>query len=150
MEGDRALVWELRRALLAELGARVIYRRLARLVRDPALSEVLERFAEDESQALEDVRALIEACGVRARRRSLRRAALAELLALTAPIVGPKPALRICVEAEATRARWYAHLDLYLARAGQAAHAQTCARLARVKERHAQALQTWVVHARRP
>jgi rubrerythrin len=148
MAQDSALLAELSRALLAEFGARAIYRRLARLVRDPELAQVLARFAEDESQAIADVRGLIQACGARARRRSVRRTLLAECLAWTAPLAGPRPALRICVEAEATRARWYAHLDEHLSHKGAGGMAQTCAALANMKERHAQALQTWVVHAR--
>ena len=146
---DAALLREMKRALLAELGARAIYRRLARLARDPELVRVLAGFAHEEERQIELLRASLASLGARAARSSLRRTLLAEALAWTGPIVGTRPALRICLEAEGSAARSYAHFQEHLASLGEREAALACGELALTKRRHAQALHAWVENAPR-
>lgn len=142
-----ALSRELRAALLAEFGARAIYRRLGRLASDPELRRVLAGFALEEDRQIELLRASLSALGVRPARASLRRTLLAEALAWTGPMVGMRPALRICLEAEDSAARSYAHFQEHLARLGERDVARSCGELALTKRRHAQALDAWVANA---
>jgi rubrerythrin len=143
-ERHRELLVEMRRALLAEFGARAIYGQLARVVRDPELTDVLLRLHEEEALQIERLRALMSALGARPRTRSLRRRLLAACLAYTTPVLGCGFALRTCHEAETTASRWYAQYREYLAGCGEPAHANVCAELSLVKLRHAQALLAWV------
>ena len=144
MNESPALLGEMREALRAEFGARAIYRRLSKLVRDPVLAELLARFAEDEATQIEELRAVMVELGAKPRRGSLRRRLLAEALAWTTPLIGSRLALRICTDAEETRARWYAHFQEYLLRTGANATSTVCARLSTTKLRHAGALRAWV------
>jgi rubrerythrin len=146
---SEALVAEMHRAYLSEIGARSIYGWLARLVRDSALRQLLARFQEEEARQLDRLERVMATLGRRPRRRGLRRRVMAALLASTVPVVGSRPALRICEEAEGTAARWYAHFRELLDRAGRADLAAECGRLATTKLRHAQALEAWVRHAPR-
>jgi len=142
---DRAaLLEEMERALRAEFGALAIYRRLLRIVRDEELSRVLDTFCEDERDQLVALRALMSELGVVPRKGSLRRRIAAIVLALSVPVVGSRPVLRLCEEAEGTAARWYAHFRDFFLERGMPDRALTCDRLATTKLRHAQTLQTWV------
>ncbi len=144
-----ALVAEMHRAFLAEIGARSMYGWLARLARDSELRQLLARFQEEELHQLDRLGVVMAALGERPRRRGLRRRLMAAALALTVPVVGSRPALRICEEAEGTAARWYAHFRELLDGCGRADLAAECDRLATTKLRHAQALEAWVRHAPR-
>lgn len=144
-----ALVAEMHRALLAEVGARSIYGWLARLVRDAELRQVLARFHEEEERQIAELRGVMGELGSRPPRRGLRRRMMAAVLAFSVPVVGSRPALRICEEAEGTAARWYAHFRDLLDAAGQRELAARCNRLATTKLRHAQALEAWVRNAPR-
>ena len=147
---ERALLFgEMRRALLDEFGARAIYRRLTRLARDPELVRVLAGFAQEEERQIELLRASLTSLGERPARGSLRRALLAEALAWTGPIVGIRPVLRICLEAEDTSARRYAYFQERLELFGERGAALACGELALTKRRHAQALHAWVENAPR-
>jgi rubrerythrin len=147
---ERALLFgEMRRALLDEFGARAIYRRLGRLARDPELVRVLAGFAQEEERQIEILRASLASLGVRSPRACLRRTLLAEALAWTGPIVGIRPALRVCLEAEDTSARRYAYFQEHLAGLGERETALACGELALTKRRHAQALHAWVENAPR-
>ena len=139
----RALLTDMRRALLAEFGARAIYAQLARLSRDTVLADVLARMHEEEELQIESLRAIMLALGARPRRRSIRRWVLAALLAWTTPIIGTRFCLRTCRQAETTASRWYAQYGDYLSRCGEQAHAQACAQMSLVKYRHAQMLHAW-------
>jgi rubrerythrin len=143
------LVGELRHALLAELGARAIYRRLERLVRDGELARVLAGFAQEEERQIELLHASLGSLGAGPARGSLRRTLLAEALAWTSPIVGIRPVLRICLEAEDASARRYAYFQEHLAGLGEGETALACGELALTKRRHAQALYAWVENAPR-
>lgn len=140
---------EMRRTLLAELGARAIYAQLAALTSDPELKSVLARLHQEEQQQVEGMRGLIEALGGRARRRSLRRAGLALGLALAGKLFGIRLALRVCQEAEGTASRWYATFQAWLEAHGHPEEARCAGRLGRVKVRHAEVLRTWIEHAPR-
>ena len=141
-----SLLREMRRALLAEFGARSIYRRLAKLVRDAELARLLANFALEEDEQIDRLRASMIELGAKPRSRSLRRTVLANLLAFTAPVIGQRLALRICEDAEERRARWYAHFNEYLLHHGELELAKQCAHMSLTKQRHAQALQAWVDH----
>jgi rubrerythrin len=149
MKRHASLLYEMKRALLAEFGARAIYRRLAKLVRDPELSHVLAEFAREEEDVIKSVRATMQALGAKPRTRSNRRVVLANVLAYTTPIFGPRLSIRVCADAEEQRARWYAHFHEYLVQNGEPALAAECGRLALTKQRHARVLETWVEHPAR-
>lgn len=146
MEQHAALLRELRVALLAELGAREMYLRLGRVVKDPELAQVLERLHHDEVGIVERLRGLIGTLGGRPRRRSLRRTWLARGLAWSSAVAGRRLALRICTDAEETRSRWYGHFAEYLLGCRLLEEARLCSELAALKDRHAQILHTWVEH----
>lgn len=141
---DPSLLAEMRRALLAEFGARTIYRELARRVPDQELSEVLSRFHQDEIEQIERLRALMQSLGATPRLRSRRRAALAWGLAQWARLGGRSLALRMCHDSENTLVRWYWTYANYLIAAGEIEHARTCEALGLLKQRHARTLATWV------
>jgi rubrerythrin len=138
------LVAELQEALRAERGARTVYERLAGLVRDDVLAEVLAGFAEDELRQIEDVRRILVGLERAPDRPRLRRRLAALTLAYSAKLVGPRFALRVCTEAEETRSRWYAQFQAHFLECGAGEAAQACAQLCAVKIRHAQVLRTWV------
>ena len=138
------LLDEMHRALLAEFGAHAIYRRLGRRVRDAELRRVLEVFCEEERAQQGLLRGLMVELGARPPEGSLRRRLIACALALALPVVGPRPLLRLCEEAEGTAARWYGHFRDLLAERGRADLARTCDGLATTKLRHAGTLETWV------
>lgn len=143
------LLRELHRALLAEFGARALYRALPRVCRDTALREFLQQFAADEEEQIRALRELIESLGGRAPTRSTRRWLLGLLLAAASAVVGVRPALRLCEEAEGTAARWYVRFQHALAARGEQRAAQVLAELGLVKERHGRVLRTWVAHGGR-
>jgi rubrerythrin len=134
----------MRRALLAELGARCVYGWLVRLVRDRELRGVLGSFLDEEAEQIDALRRVMIELGGAPPRTSRRRRALATLLALTVPVIGSRPALRICEEAEGTAARWYGHFREILMGDGRGDLAVVCERLATTKLRHARALEAWV------
>ena len=112
---------EMRRTLLAELGARAIYGQLAAMTRDEELTRVLERLrAEEVDQIAELTR-----------------------------IFGVRFALRICCDAERTAARWYATFRTWLLEQERDDLALACDRLGLNKHRHAEILSTWIEHAPR-
>lgn len=144
-----ALADELRVALLAEFGARAIYHRLARMVRDPELARLLESFEVDEREQIDDLRALMTTLGLKPAAKSRRRRALAEVLAATSLVLGSRLALRVCVEAEEKRARWYAHIHEFLIRRGERRFDDQLQRMCTLKQVHAQALAAWLANSRR-
>ncbi len=135
---------ELDEALRSEHGALVAYRRLALLVRDPELARVLATFVEDELRQIAELTATIEALGLRPVRASLRRRLLAEVLAFSVRVFGPRFALRVCREAEETRARWYAHLGGFLRDMGERRFDASFQRMSLLKQHHALSLGAWV------
>lgn len=135
---------ELAEALRAERGALAAYRRLAQLVRDPELARLLVTFVEDERRQVEELLATTRALGIEPVRPSLRRRVLAELLAATVLLGARRMVLRLCLDAEETRARWYGHLGGFLRQQGEARFDASFARMARLKLQHAQALGAWV------
>ncbi len=145
----RSLVREMRHALLSEIGARAIYHHLLRVVRDEDLAVVLERLNQEGVQLVEGVQVLIRELGGKPRRTSFRRRAMARGLALGARLSGPRPVLRICLNAEETLARWYSEYAHFLYRLGERERALTCERLSLAKQRRARVLGAWVHNLRR-
>jgi hypothetical protein len=87
--------------------------------------------------------------GGRPRRTSLRRRALARVLALSSRVLGAPLVLRVCQNAEETVGRWYADYGLFLVRIGDVERARECDALAVTKRLHSQALGAWVTNLRR-
>lgn len=140
-----SLLADMRLALLAEFGARSLYGRLTRRVRDPELAQVLARFHEDETSTIETLRGLLGDLGAeRIPTHSRRRAALAWCLACASRGRSSSLALRACLDSEVVIARWYGEYARYLAQAGCLAHARTCEELSGTKLRHARILEAWV------
>lgn len=143
-----SLLKDMRLALLGELGARSVYARLAGVVRDLELRAVLERLDEAEGEQVERMRELMIELGGDPPARSRRRAVAAQVLVLVSRLVGPRLALRLCQDAEATTSRWYQAYARYLERVSEPEAARTCEELSLTKRRHAQILQTWIDHGR--
>jgi hypothetical protein len=146
VERDEALLGELREALLAEFGARAIYKALARYTHDEALIDMLAELRKDQDGVIARVRALITAVGGCPKRKSLRRVVLANVLALWAWPISVRMPLRMCTDAEETRARWYGHFQEHFSMLGQGKLAAECGELYLIKVRHALSLQTWTEH----
>jgi rubrerythrin len=145
-----SLIADMRQALLAELGARAVYPRLAAGVRDAELARLLAQFHQEEVEQVETLRALLTALGERPPDKCRRRAFAAFVLALAsrygAFLGARRIALRLCHESETTVGRWYGAYAAYLVRAGELDHARTCETLGLTKRRHALALEAWVPH----
>lgn len=135
---------ELAEALRSEYGALVAYARLAQVTRDPALAGVFGSFVEDERRQIEELVATIRALGIEPCRPSLRRRFLAEVLAWSTLIGGRGLALRTCLDAEESRARWYGHLVEFLHAAGERRFDASLQRMSLLKLHHAQTLGAWV------
>ncbi len=144
-----SLLRDMQLTLLSEIGARSVYDHLARRVRDPQLKRLLERLNQEGAQQVARLQELIAEMGGRPRRTSFRRRALARILAHTTRLAGPRPALRICMNASETVSRWYAEYALLLVRIGDPGRAEQCEELRRVKVLHAQALGAWVSNIKR-
>lgn len=145
---DPALERELDRALLAEFGAEEIYGRLSRTVRDEELARVLSGLAHDELEQLTLVREVVLELGATPRDHGRRRRWLARALAALRPLLGQRLVLRVCADAERTRAVWYARFAQHFVRIGRPALAERCGRAASTAARHGDALDAWVAHGR--
>ena len=143
------LLREMHRALLAEFGARALYRALPRVCRDASLRELLRQFAADEDEQIRVLRSVIADLGGRPPRKSTRRWVLANVLAGASLVIGVRPALRLCEEAEGTAGRWYVRFQHALAGRGETEAAQRLAGLGTVKQRHGRVRRTWVAHGGR-
>lgn len=141
---DRALLDDMRVALLAELGARAIYPLLARTLRDRELAVLLAEYGREEVQQVERLSELMAGLGARPAGRSRRREALAWLLAQSTRCGGRALTLRLCSESEQQLARWYRGHAAYLLRVGLLREARACEELALLKQRHARGLAAWV------
>ncbi|MCP3917830.1 MAG: hypothetical protein GY711_19975 [bacterium] len=64
-------------------------------------------------------------------------------------MTGPRPALRICMNASETVSRWYGEYALFLVRIGDTTRAEVCEELRWFKVLHAQALGAWVTNIKR-
>jgi hypothetical protein len=135
-------------ALRSEIGARTLYPLLRRRVRDPQLKDVLGTMAKNERRMVERVGALIEGLGGRGRTWSFRRWLASWAIFCGTFVFGLRFALRLCQDAEASVARWYATHRAFFVEQGDAERAHECDALAQTKLRHAQWLQTWLQHSR--
>lgn len=144
VEVDRALLDDMRVALLAEFGSRAIYTTLSGVLKDRELAVLVGEYAREESQQIERLRDLMGALGARSAARSRRRVALAWCLAQTARFGGRALTLRLCSESEQQLARWYLGHATYLLRVGLVREAREAEQLALVKQRHARGLAAWV------
>ena len=140
----RSLLREMKLALLSEIGARSIYDHLGRRAGNGELRRVLVHLNETGAERVARLRELMQGLGARPRRTSLRRRALARGLALGSRLIGIRPVLRICMNAEETVGRWYAEYALFLARLDDRERARVCEELSQAKRRNAQMLGAWV------
>ncbi len=145
----KALVADMRLALLSEFGAHVVYKRLSTCVDDEELANVLELLAEEEEEQISELRELMKRLGGKPRERSIRRWLAARGLVSCRRFFGARFALRVCLDAEWTVSRWYAKYAAYLRHVGEEEEAAVCDRLALLKRRHSQVLQAWVELAAR-
>ena len=143
-EVDRALLDDMRIALLAEFGSRAIYTTLSRVLRDRELGTLLGEYAGEEGEQIARLRALMEALGARPPLRSRRRSVLAWCLAQSTRCGGKALTLRLCSESEQQLSRWYLGHATYLLRVGLVREAREAERLALLKQRHARGLAAWV------
>jgi len=144
-----SLLKDMHLTLLSEIGARSIYDHLGRLTRDPELRALLRRLNQEGAESVRQLQELMRGMGGRPRRTSLRRRALARVLALSSRVLGARLVLRLCQNAEETVGRWYADYGLFLARIGDVERARECETLAVIKRLHSQALGAWVTNLRR-
>jgi rubrerythrin len=140
----KSLLADMREAMLAELGAHAVYGALAARVGDEELARILARFRQDELEQVERLREVMRSLGGRPPRRSLRRRLAARLLVASTRLIGPRFALRVCLEAESAVSRWYREYAVHLVRVGELPEARACEELSQVKARHARVLGAWV------
>lgn len=141
---DPAFAEEMARTLRDEIGARLLYDRLARHEGDPELARVLHAFADEGRSIEERVRTLMRELDTAGRTWSPRRWLSAFAWGVLARIGLRRFVLRLCLESEEVLARRYAGFAHSLARAGRIAPAVTCESLATAKATQAQALRAWV------
>jgi rubrerythrin len=139
---------ELLLALRSELGARSLYPWLARRAREPELVEVLSQFAKDTDLQISQLRQLMVGLGCAAPERSRRRALASALIALLTVFFGLRFALRLCVDAEETVARWYERFAHRFAGEGRIELARRVEPWGQVKRRHADVLRAFLAHSR--
>ena len=135
-------------ALLSEIGARAIYNHLGRHAHDEDLKSMLGKLNQEGAEVVVRLQDLIRGLGGRPRRTSFRRRAMARILALASRMIGMRPVLRVCLNAEETVERWYGEYCLFLMRLGDRERARTCTELAEIKHLHAQALSAWIQNLR--
>jgi hypothetical protein len=138
---------ELELALRAEFGARTLYARLARDPRDRELCAVLAAFAAEQHEQIAAVQRVLELSGATPARDSRRRRWLAAALAAARVVIGRRVILRICVDAERTRAVWYARFAEHYALTARLELAKLCQGCATRAARHADALGAWVTNS---
>ncbi|MCH2105456.1 MAG: hypothetical protein MK291_02290 [Planctomycetes bacterium] len=144
-ESDRTRVLaEMSGALRSELGARTAYASLAWRLSGTEVEGVLRRMHAEEDEAIEILCGLLKRAGVSPRRWSLRRWAAAWGLTFATYLTGARFALRTCGEAEEAVSRWYREFERIFAEVGDKESAEQFARLSRLKQLHAQTLDTWV------
>ena len=144
-EPDRArLLDEMKGALRSEFGARTAYASLAWRLSDTELGTVLRRMHAEEEEVIETLRRILEDLGVSPRKRSFRRWGAAWGLTLTTYLTGSRFALRTCGEAEVAVSRWYREFERIFAAGGDVESAERFGHMSRIKQLHAQTLDTWV------
>ena len=131
-------------ALRSELGARTAYSSLAWRLSGTELEGVLRRMHTEEEEAIEILSGLLKEMGMNPKRRSFRRWAAAWGLTFMTYLTGSRFALRTCGEAEEAVSRWYREFERIFAEGGDAEAAERFGRLSRLKQLHAQTLDTWV------
>lgn len=146
----RSLVKDVKLALLSEIGARSVFDHIARRARDQGLAQVAHQLNGEGVDLVGQVQELIREMGGKPRRTSFRRRALARMLVYSAPVVGPRPILRLIRHAEETVGRWYAQYSVFLVRLDDEPRARAFEELRLMKERRAMALGAWVDNIGRP
>ena len=138
------LLDEMYGALRSEFGARTAYASLAWRLSGTELERVLRRMHSEEEEVIADLRNILRELGGNPRRSSLRRWLAAWGLTLTTYLTGSRFALRTCGEAEVAVSRWYREIERNFAEGGDNETAGRFGHLSRLKQLHAQTLETWV------
>lgn len=135
---------ELLLALRSELGARSLYPWLARRAREPEFAAVLHELARDTELQISQLRQLLAELSVDAPARSRRRAIASTVIAAMTVFLGLRFALRICVDAEETVARWYERFAHRFVAEGRIDLARRVEPLGLAKRRHAEVLRAFL------
>jgi len=141
---DPAFAAEFARTLRDEIGARAVYRRLARRERDPELVRLFLVFAEEGDAIEHSLRELIRGLEAHGRERSVFRWFSARALSGLARLGLRRFVLRLCLESEEVLARRYAGFAHWLAGGGWIGAARACDQLGSRKATRAHALRAWV------
>jgi rubrerythrin len=139
---------ELLLALRSEFGARSLYPWLARRTRKPELAAVLHELARDTEAQISQLRQLLAELSVDAPSRSRRRACASMIIAGLTVVLGSRFALRICVDAEETVARWYERFAHRFVAQGRVDLARRVEPWGLAKRRHADVLRTFLALSR--
>ncbi|MEL6430491.1 MAG: hypothetical protein AAFU73_07360 [Planctomycetota bacterium] len=140
----RSLGSDVKLALLSEIGARAVFDHIARRASDPDLAGLAAEMNREGIELVQEVQDLLRTLGVRPRRTSFRRRALARFLVHGSPILGVRRVLRVIRDAEITVSRWYAEYALFLLRLGEVELAERFEALRAAKVRRAGNLSAWV------
>lgn len=135
---------ELLLALRSEFGARSLYPWLARRARDEELAAVLRELARDTDAQIPQLRRMLAELSIDAPERSRRRALVSALIALTTVFLGQRFALRLCLDAEETVARWYERFAHRFVAEGRIDLARRVEAWGQSKRRHAEVLRTFL------
>ncbi len=141
---DPAFAAEFARTLRDEIGARTLYRRLARSESDPELVRLFHVFADEGDSIERSLRALMQSLEARGRVRSVFRWFSARALSALARVGMRRFVLRLCLESEEVLARRYAGFAHWLAAGGRIGAARACDELGSRKATRAHALRAWV------
>lgn len=141
---DPKFAAEIARTLRDEIGARTLYRRIARSDRDEELSRLLGVFADEGDTIEQEVRDLMRALHARGRTRSVLRWFSARALSAMTRVGMRRLVLRLCLESEEVLARRYAGFAHWLASGGAESAARACDRIGARKAARARALRAWV------
>ena len=148
-DARRSLSREVRSALLAEIGTRETYTRLAPRVEDEELARLLRGMADEGGEAIAAVRAALGELGGQGDERGRRRRLRARCLAASSRWLGARAVLRVSAEDEQALARGYDQCAVFLAALGERSLAERFQRLADQKRVRAQALAAWIGGLRR-
>lgn len=141
---DPVFAAEIARTLRDEIGARTLYRRLARRERDPELVRLFHAFADEGDSFEASLRELMRGLGAHGRTRSVFRWFSARGLSAIARLGMRRFVLRLCLESEEVLARRYAGFAHWLAGGGLVAAASACDRIGSRKAMRGRALRAWV------
>lgn len=145
----RAVLKDMRQALLSEIGARSIYDHLSRRVSDPELQGLLTYLNQEGARGVERLQEQMRGIGGRPRRTSFRRRAMARALCWSSYVIGVRAVLRICAHAEETVSRWYNEYSAFFLSCGDRERARVFRDMSLEKQLRGRAVSAWISNLRR-